>query len=371
MRTGDSPDGRGRRGAQSGAKRVTLKQVAATLDLSPTTVSLVLNRSPAAASIPPKTQRRVFAAAKKLGYRPDFVARSLRSRRSLSIGVLVPEIGDAYASDVLSGVEKRLLEEGYLYLIASHRSRADLLKQHMQLLRDRLVEGFILVATPLDEPPGVPSVAIAGHDSLDQVTNLVIDHDRAANLALSHLAGLGHERIAFFKGPPNSADTETRWQAIVTAGAEMGLEIRPELTLQLGRRSAEARFPAQETYEEGHDLGSRLLQAGSPFSALFAFNDVSAIGAMRAFLDAGMKVPRQISVVGFDDIHAAAFQNPSLTTVRQPLDHMGDMAAKILLQRLSGNGSDFEELVTMQPELIVRSSTGPASTRARRSSLAS
>ena len=92
---------------------------------------------------------------------------------------------------------------------------------------------------------------------------------------------------------------------------------------------------------------------------------------MRAFLDAGMEVPQQISVVGFDDIHAAAFQNPSLTTVRQPLDYMGDMAAKILLERLSGNGSDFEELVTMQPELIVRSSTGPAPKRPKRRQLAS
>ena len=348
-------------------RRVRLKDVAATLDLSPTTVSLVLNRTAAANSIPPETQQRVFAAAQELGYRPDFVARSLRSRRSLSIGVLLPEIGDAYASDVLSGVEQRLLKEGYLYLVASHRSRSDLLKQHMQLLRDRLVEGFILVATPLDEPPGVPSVAIAGHDSLDQVTNLVIDHDRAAVLALSHLAELGHQRIAFFKGPPNSADTKARWQAILAASAEMGLELRPELTLQLGRRTAQARFPAQDTYEEGHALGRQLLEAGSPFSALFAFNDVSAIGAMRAFLDAGLEVPRQISVIGFDDIHAAAFQNPSLTTVRQPLDRMGDIAAKILLERLSGDAADSDGLVVMEPELIVRDSTGPVSTAENRS----
>lgn len=134
--------------------RVTLKQVAAALKLSPTTVSLVLNGSAAADSIPPKTQRRVFAAAKRLGYRPNFVARSLRSRRSSSIGVLVPDIGDAYAADVLSGVESRLLKEGYLYLIASHRSRSELLEKHLGLLRDRLVEGFILVASPLRQAPG-------------------------------------------------------------------------------------------------------------------------------------------------------------------------------------------------------------------------
>ncbi len=359
MATGHSPDRGSGKGADRGGERVTLKQVAAALDLSPTTVSLVLNRSPAAASIPPETHRRVFAVAEELGYRPDFLARSLRSRRSRSIGVLVPEIGDVYASDVLSGVEKRLLEEGYFYLIASHRSRRELLKEHMQLLRDRLVEGFILVASPLEEPPGVPSVAIAGHDSLDQVTNVVIDHDRAAALALSHLAGLGHERIAFFKGPAQSADTESRWKAIVAAAADIGLDIRPELVLQLGGSSIDARFNAKEVYQEGHALGNRLLRTGSPFSALFAFNDASAIGAMRAFLDAGLQVPRQVSVIGFDDIHAAAFQNPSLTTVRQPLNQMGEMAARILLERLSGSAAGAEDFVTIEPELVVRDSTGP------------
>jgi DNA-binding LacI/PurR family transcriptional regulator len=346
--------GRGRSG-----RRVTLKQVAADLGLSPTTVSLVLNRSPAADSIPDETHRRVFAAAEKLGYRPDFVARSLRSRRTFSVGVLVPEISDAYASGVLGGVEDRLLEEGYFYLLASHRSRGELLREQMQLLRDRLVDGFILVATPLHEPPGVPTVAIAGHNSLDQVTNVVIDHDRAATLALTHLANLGHRRIAFFKGPAHSADTETRWQAIRKAAAALGLEVRPELTLQLGGDALEERFSPQEAHEEGHAFGRKLLEVGSPFSALFAFNDVSAIGAMRAFLDAGLRVPEQISVVGFDDIHAAAFQNPSLTTVRQPLIQMGETATRILLRHLAGEVPERDTL-TVEPELMLRDSTGPA-----------
>jgi DNA-binding LacI/PurR family transcriptional regulator len=344
--------------AARGGKRVTLRQVAAALDLSPTTVSLVLNRSPAAASIPQETQRRVFAAAEKLGYRPDFLARTLRSRRSFSVGVLVSEISEGYASGVLSGIENGLLEEGYFYLVASHRSRHEQRDEYMQLLKDRLVEGFILVATPLAEPPGLPAVAVAGHDALDQVTNVVIDHDRAALLALSHLADLGHERIAFFKGHAHSADTETRWQAILAAADLLGLEVRPELTLQLGGDAVEEQFPAEEAYEEGYAFGRKLLQVGSPFSALFAFNDVSAIGAMRAFLDAGLQVPEQVAVVGFDDIHAAAFQNPSLTTVRQPLEEMGETASRILLAHLAGDlpTADF---VTVEPELVIRDSTGP------------
>lgn len=345
--------------AASRGERVTLKQVADALILSPTTVSLVLNQSPAAASIPEETQERVFATAEKLGYRPDLLARSLRSRRSLSIGVLVPEISDAYASDVLSGVESRLLEEGYFYFIVSHHFRGKLLREHMQLLKDRMVEGFILIATELEESPGIPSVAIAGHQAHDQVTNLVVDHDRAAALALAHLAELGHERIAFFRGPAHSADSESRWRAILAAAGPLGLEVRPELTLQLGSDAVARRFSSQEAYEEGYAFGRKLLQAAIPFTALFAFNDVSAIGATRALLDAGLQVPEQVSVLGFDDIHPAAFQNPSLTTVRQPLAEMGKAASDLLLRRLSGEQPP-EETITVEPELVVRDSTGPA-----------
>jgi LacI family transcriptional regulator len=342
-----------------GGKRVTLKQVAASLDLSPTTVSLVLNRSPAAASIPQETHDRVFAAAARLGYRPNFLARSLRSRRSFSVGVLVPEISKGYATDVLSGVEDRLLEEGYFYLVASHRSRGELLDEYLQLLSDRLVEGYILLNTPLAEPPDLPSVAIAGHRPLERVTNVIINNDLAAFLALSHLADLGHERIAFFKGHAHSADTAARWQAILAAADSLGLEVSPGRTLQLGSDSVAEVFTPEQGYEEGYAFGRKLLQLGEPFTALFAFNDTSAIGAMRAFMDSGLRVPEDISVVGFDDIPGSAFQNPSLTTVRQPLHEMGEAASDILLERLSG-ADPPNDVVTVDPALVVRASTGPA-----------
>ncbi len=339
-------------------KRVTLRQVADSLGLSPATVSVVLNRSPVAASIPQETHDRVFEAARKLGYRPNMVARSLRSRRSFSIGVLVPEISEGYAAGVLSGIESHLRDEGYFYLVASHRTQADLLEEYMQLLKERLVEGFILVNSPIRESPGLPSVAVAGHEPMADVTNVAIDHDRAARLALSHLAGLGHERIAFFKGHAHSADTADRWQGILKAAAELGLEVRPELTLELGSDAVEETFSPEAGYEEGHAFGRRLLELSGDFSALFAFNDVSAIGAMRAFLDAGLRVPEDVSVVGFDDIQGAAFQNPGLTTVRQPLRKMGETAGKILLERLAGEDG-HADLVTVVPDLIVRGSTGP------------
>ncbi len=360
-------------GTGPSGKRVTLKTVAEHLGLSSATVSVVLNDSPVADSIPRETKERVFAAAKELNYRPNYLARSLRGKRSFSVGVLVPEISEGYAAGVMSGVEDHLVREGYFYLMASHRSRQDLLEEYLKHLEDRSVEGFILIAAQLTEAPPLPTVVLAGHQRLPGVTNVVVDQDMAARLALSHLRELGHERIAFFRGAKGNADAADRWRAIVETADSLGLEMAPEHCLRLVGTSYGAVFSPEEGYHEGYTYGQKLLAAGSvapkarqrgggerpDFTALFAFNDVSAIGAMRAFLDAGLRVPEDVSVVGFDDILSAAFQNPSLTTVRQPLKRMGETAGEILLERLAGKDS-HPDFVTIEPELVVRASTGPA-----------
>jgi LacI family transcriptional regulator, galactose operon repressor len=354
------------KGASSGTggtKAVTLKDVAESLQLSPSTVSLVLNRSPVAESIPEETQNRVFAAARELNYRPNYLARSLRRQRSHSVGVLVPELSEGYAAGILSGIEDHLVLHGYFQLVTSHRDKAHLVGEYLDMLQDRSVEGFILVATPIDASPVLPTAAIAGHRKLDGVTNVVIDHDFAAKLALAHLTELGHERIAFFKGQATNADTEDRWRANLEVADAFGLEVHPDLTLQLSDAAGPQVFPKEQGYEEGYAFGQLLLDRGVDFTALFAFNDTSAIGAMRAFLDAGLRVPEDVSVVGFDDIQSAAFQNPSLTTVRQPLAQMGEIAARSLLQRIASGDSKPESL-TVQPQLVVRDSTGPPSTGA-------
>ena len=140
----------------------------------------------------------------------------------------------------------------------------------------------------------------------------------------------------------------------------LGLVVRPELTMQLSGEDEDEIFSPQDGYREGYTFGRRLLERGDGFSALFAFDDVSAIGATRAFLDHGLRVPRDVSVVGFDDIQSAAFQNPTLTTVRQPLREMGEIAARLLLDRLRGGAPAAGDFVTVQPQLVVRGSTGPA-----------
>lgn len=339
-------------------KSVTLKDLSRHLGLSTATISLVLNRSPVADAIPAETQERVFAAAKELKYRPNHLARSLRSQRSRTIGVLVPEITEPYAAAVMSGIESHLLQEGYFYLVASHRLEKALVDEYMDLFEGRSVEGMILLATHLEQPPGIPTVVVSGHDRIEGVTNVVLDHDHAAHLALSHLTELGHRRIALFKGQPGSADTEDRWRGIREQAASLDLEIDPELTFQLAGGPTGALSRTEQTYIEGYDFGKELLDRGADFTALFAFNDVSAIGACRAFVEAGLRIPDDISVIGFDDIISAAFHNPGLTTVRQPLREMGKTAGEILLERLGRSETAVPPRI-IEPDLVVRGTTGP------------
>lgn len=358
MRHPEGPTPRSAQETAADEKPVTLKVLAEHLQLSPTTVSVVLNRSPVADSIRPETRERVFAAAREFGYRPNYLARSLRRQRSLSVGVLVPELSEDYASGVMSGIESRLDAMGYTCLVSCHRSSPDRSESCLNVLRERQVEGVILIGAPLDRAPGLPAVAVAGHRKLEDVTNIIIDHDQAAKLVLSHLITLGHERIAFFKGSPKNSDTEDRWRAILRSADSLGLEVREDLVLQLRDNPfGQAMTPGQR-YREGHGLGKQLLARGTRFTALFAFNDVSAIGALGAFREAGLKVPGEVSVVGFDDIDNAAFVHPSLTTVRQPLAEMGELAGQTLLRRLSKDG-DGPDVVTVRPELVVRESSGP------------
>jgi DNA-binding LacI/PurR family transcriptional regulator len=330
-------------------KPVSLKELAEHLGLSPATVSLVINRSPVADSIPQDTKNRIFAAVKKYKYRPNFFARSLRARRSFTVGVIVPEVSDGYSASVMSGVEDYLLQEGYFYFVVSHRHRADLIDEYPRLFLERSVDGLIAVDTPWTLSLKVPVVTVSGHNQVKGVTNVVLDHVRAAELAVKHLADLGHREIAFIKGQEFSSDTEVRWANIEKAARQFEIPIQPGLVTQL-----EGDSPSPEL---GYEATRKLLAAGKPFTALFAFNDISAMGAIRALREANLHVPKDVSVVGFDDIQSAAYQNPALTTVRQPLREMGRIAAQTLLERIRKSESHAGGEIMVRPELMVRETT--------------
>ncbi|MGH9586072.1 MAG: LacI family DNA-binding transcriptional regulator [Acidobacteriaceae bacterium] len=331
-------------------KPISLRTLGDYLDLSPATISLVLNNAPGVRSIPQETRDRVLAAAKKFDYRPSFYARSLRRRQSYSIGVLVPELSDGYSVLVMNGIEEVLIEEGYFYLTASHRRKADLVEEYPRLLMDRSVEGFIAIDTALQHPLPLPVVAVAGHKKIEGVTNIMLDHRRAAELALRHLHQLGHRHIAFMRGQTFSSDSGDRWKSFMTVAKELGLEVQSDLIIQLQENISSP--------ELGYPVVQQLLRTKRPFTALVSFNDVAAIGAIRSFRDHHLRVPEDVSVIGFDDIQGAAYHNPSLTTIRQPLNSMGITSARVLLDRLRGK-KDYPEEIAIVPELIIRESTMP------------
>jgi LacI family transcriptional regulator len=339
--------------------RLSLKQFASLIGLSPTTVSLVLNDSPAGKSIPPVTRERIIAAAREHKYQPSHVARALRARRSHLVGVLVPEISEGYSSLVLAGIDEGLRDAGYAYLVTSHRHETESIRRYGGLLRQRQVEGFILVATPLVgeapfvEPWPLPMLTVSGHERREGLTNIVLDHNLAARLALCHLKSLGHSRIAFIKGQAFSSDTGVRWAAIERAAAAHGIATPAS---RIGQLEGDSPSPLP-----GYRATQALLAKEPGFSALFAFNDISAIGAIRALREAGRRVPQDVSVVGFDDIVGAAFHNPALTTIRQPLQRMGRLAAEALRERIEvKQATEWPPELVVEPELVVRESTGPA-----------
>ena len=331
---------------------VSLATLSEHLGLSPAAISRVLNRVPAAEAIPKATQDRIFAAAKQLNYRPNLLARSLRRGHSMIIGVLVPEVSEGYTALVLAGLEQALLQAGYFYFLISHHHRAELIERSQTLLAERSVDGIVAIDTKLSESLQLPTITVSCPYEQEGVTNIVLNHRRAAELALDHLAGLGHRSIAVIKGQSFSSDTEPRWEAIRHAATKVHVTLNPKLIAQL-----EGDMPS---HEPGYFAAQRLLASNVPFTALFTFNDISAIGAIRALREAGLCVPQDVSVVGFDDVQSAAFHNPGLTTVRQPLRTMGMLAGESVVRQIAAPVDHIPaKQLIVDPELVVRESTGP------------
>jgi DNA-binding LacI/PurR family transcriptional regulator len=341
---------------------VNLKMLAEHLQLSQTTISLVLNNSPSAKSIPQETRQRVLEAAERLNYRPNYFARSLRQSRSMSVGILAPDLSEGYFTRVMSGVVEELTLAKYFYFTACHDWKPELMEEYPRMLVERAVDGFLLLNTPAELDVPVPVVAISAHGTEPNVTHIVLDHLKAVEMALAHLYELGHRRIAFMRGPKVIPDSEFRWEGVQQAAQALELQLDPNLVTRIDSGSWNLKTGHHPMSPEiGYEPMKLLLENTRDFTAIFCFNDIAAIGAIRALTEAGLHVPTDVSVVGFDDIQSAAFCTPSLTTVRQPLNEMGKRGAGLLLERIAHpEMTELEAEVVMQPELVVRESTGPA-----------
>ena len=301
-------------------------------------------------------------AATRLNYRPNYFARSLRQSRSMSVGVLAPDLSEGYFTRVMSGVVEELTKAHYFYFTACHDWKRSLSSSIRACSWNApLTASCCSIRPPTRSRCPVPVVAISAHSAKENVTNIVLDHHKAVESALVHLYELGHRRIAFMRGPRAIPDSEYRWQSIQQVAGEMGLRIDPAHVIRIDTSGWSMKTGYHPMAPEiGYKPMQALLEKARDFTAIFCFNDIAAIGAIRALKDAGLSVPGDVSVVGFDDIQSAAYSTPSLTTVRQPLLEMGQRGAKVLLDRIANREADYPEEIVMAPEFVVRESTGPA-----------
>ncbi len=342
---------------------VTIRDVARECGLSATTVSMVLNQAPLASYIPESTKKRIFEVAESLGYQPNPFAQALRSHRSHTIGVMVPDIADPYCAQILRGIENSFSRSSYLPFLVDIQNNRLRFKKYLNVLLARRVEGLIILANSLSfetellsvlESRKIPSVILGREPGTAALSWVATDHNAGTQQALEHLYRLGHRKIAFIRGPRMIVDSEHQWSGICSFASAAGLELDPRLVVTL--------TDPFSSYEGGFERTKELLALKLPFTALVAFDDMTAFGAIRALISAGLRVPLDCSVIGFDDIPAAAFYNPALTSVREHMETLASMGAEILMEairahRKSAPLSPVHRKV--MPELIVRESTAP------------
>src|SRR5437899_7525768 len=306
---------------------VTIRDVAERSGFSSATVSIVLNNAPLARYIPDTTKGRIHKAAQHLGYRPNLFARSLRGRRSHTVGVMVFDMTDPFCTLVLRGIQNSLYQSSFLPILTDVQNERSRFERYLEMLLDRRVEGLIVVANWLFldinlladlEKSSIPTAIIGCELNTDQISSVIVDNEVGAHIAIEHLYSLGHRKIAIIRGPKGLTDSIPRWKGIRSFAKASGLELDPRLILDL----PESRDPGA-SFDAGYKLTEELIKQKRPFSSIMAFDDVTAFGTIWALAKSGLRVPEQCSVIGFDDVATSSIYSPALTTIRQPLETMG------------------------------------------------
>src|SRR5690349_15163407 len=346
---------------------VTMRDVANASGFSPATVSIVLNNAPLARYIAPATKKKIEDSARKLGYRPNVMARFLRSKRTHSVGVIFFDVTDPFCTPILRGIENSLFQGSYVPIFADAHNQRNRFERYLEMLLERHVEALIVVANWLVvdihvladlSKRNIPAATIGWELPGDTVSSVMVDNETGGRMALEHLHQLGHRKIAFIRGPKMLIDSAPRWRGVQKYAHSAGIEIDPALVLQLPDS-----FDPNSGFDGGHRLTEELLQKKKKFTALVAFDDLTALGAIRALTKAGIKVPEQCSVIGFDDVPLSATAAPSLTTIRQPLEAMGNLAVNIIMDGINANQEKREWMIShhrSMPELVIRESTRAA-----------
>jgi LacI family transcriptional regulator len=331
-------------------KRLTIAEVALEAGVSSQTVSRVINNRP---DVSPETRQRVQQVINKLGYQPSALARGLASRRTRTLGLITADFSDYFFTQVIAGAEVEARKHGYFFMLGSTERNPQDEPEYIRLLTEHHVGG-ILFARPSTEPDhhhllgllrdGVPVVTTAYHLTGADLTVVDVDNIDGAQQATRYLLECGHRQIAMITGPATWKSVNDRTQGYKLALESAGIAFEPSLVAE-----GDWSFPS------GYRAMQELLAQGHPFSALFAQNDQMAIAAIRALREAGQRVPEDVAVVGYDDIPAAEYCDPPLTTIRQPMQEVGKVATKLLIQAIEQPGMEQGE-VLLKGELIQRRS---------------
>jgi LacI family transcriptional regulator len=331
----------------------TLRDVASAAGVHPATASRALNPG-TRLLVSEETAQRVIEAAERLGYRPNSVARSLRTRRSNTIGVLIPDLNNPLFPPIIRGIEDRLAEHGYVALIGN--TDADPGKERLVFdqMRARHVDGFVLATATLNSPildeavkAGLPLVLMNRTAQDYPFSSVSVDNEQGVRAAVAHLVSLGHTRIGHIAGPQDVSTGTARLRGYQEAMGSHGLAIGP----------ADIIYASGYTVEEGLRCGRELLQETDDRTAVVAANDMLAIGCYAALDELGLRCPEDMSVIGFNDMPFVDRLHPPLSTVRFPHSQLGAEAARLLIERIESGEGNPVKILFLAPELIARGST--------------
>lgn len=342
---------------------VTLLDIAKASGFSVSTVSIVLSEAPLSKNVAASTRKHIRAIAEQLGYHPDAWARSLRRRSTQTIGILAFDLSDPFCIPIVRGIQEKVQNAGYLPLLMDVQAQRMLFDSYLHMLLERRADAVIVIASWVFEETNllgdirknnVP-VLIVGRDlSTRGISSILVDNEAGGALAMQHLHELGHRRIGVIRGPQEMCDSEPRWAGIRRIASATGMRLDDDLVFQLPGQSDPA-----SGFEGGLTFARRMLGSGRPFSAVLAFDDLTALGVVRGLSESGLRVPQDCSVMGFDDILPAEVATPAMTTIRQPLRGMGIEAAERVLQAIGTTSREQARLHMTWPELVVRQSTAP------------
>jgi len=345
---------------------VTLLDVARACGFSVSTVSIVLSEAPLSQNVAATTREQIRAMARQLGYHPDAYARSLRRRRSQTVGVLAFDLTDPFCTLIARGIQAGLQPAGYVPLLMDAQTQRKLFDTFLKMILERRAEGVIVIASWVFEETNlladieknrVPIVIVSRDLTARGISSVLVDNETGGAMALRHLLDLGHRQIAVIRGPEEMFDSEPRWAGVRRAATEAGIEFDPRLVLQLPNLVDPA-----SGFEGGIECARQMLASGRPFTAILAFDDLTALGVVRGLTCAGVRVPEDCSVVGFDEIQPAVVATPGITTIRQPMKEMGLLAAQWVLEAIEARELGVAEPAKFHqatPELVVRMSTAP------------